>query len=91
MNYDGENKHHTEIGTDVFLGCDTLLRAPVTVGDGATTGGGAVVTRNVPAGSLVVGIPARNVRRVRSHATSRTDTSTNEECAVHASASRGNA
>ncbi len=66
MNYDGRDKHHTEIGAGVFLGCDTLLRAPVTVGDGASTGGGAVVTRDVPPGQLAVGMPARIMRRVRS-------------------------
>ena len=38
MNYDGKAKHHTEIGEDVFIGSDTLLRAPVTIGDGAATG-----------------------------------------------------
>lgn len=68
MNYDGREKHHTEIGAGVFLGCDTLLRAPVTIGDGASTGGGAVVTRDVPPGQLAVGMPARVVRRVRSAA-----------------------
>ena len=67
MNYDGREKHHTEIGERVFLGCDTLLKAPVTLGDGAATGGGAVVTRDVAAGKLVVGMPAREMRRVRSH------------------------
>ena len=66
MNYDGREKHHTEIGERVFLGCDTLLKAPVTLGDGAATGGGAVVTRDVAAGKLVVGMPAREMRRVRS-------------------------
>ncbi len=66
MNYDGQRKHHTEIGERVFIGCDTLLRAPVTVGDDASTGGGAVVTRDVPPGALVVGMPARVARRVRS-------------------------
>jgi bifunctional UDP-N-acetylglucosamine pyrophosphorylase/glucosamine-1-phosphate N-acetyltransferase len=58
-NYDGLNKHHTEIGERVFLGVDTMLRAPVTIGDGAKTGAGAVVTRDVPAGTLAVGVPAR--------------------------------
>jgi bifunctional UDP-N-acetylglucosamine pyrophosphorylase/glucosamine-1-phosphate N-acetyltransferase len=66
MNYDGRDKHHTEIGEHVFLGCDTLLKAPVTLGDGAATGGGAVVTRDVPPGKLVVGMPAREMRRIRS-------------------------
>ncbi len=66
MNYDGQRKSHTEIGERVFIGCDTLLRAPVTVGNGASTGGGAVVTRDVPPGALVVGMPARMARRVRS-------------------------
>jgi bifunctional UDP-N-acetylglucosamine pyrophosphorylase/glucosamine-1-phosphate N-acetyltransferase len=58
-NYDGERKHRTTIGEGVFLGVDTMLRAPVTLGDGAKTGAGAVVTRDVPAGKLAVGIPAR--------------------------------
>ncbi len=58
-NYDGVRKYHTEIGERVFLGVDTMLRAPVTLGDGARTGAGAVVTRDVPAGKLAVGVPAR--------------------------------
>jgi bifunctional UDP-N-acetylglucosamine pyrophosphorylase/glucosamine-1-phosphate N-acetyltransferase len=58
-NYDGRAKHRTTIGKDVFLGVDTMLRAPVTLGDGARTGAGAVVTRDVPAGKLAVGVPAR--------------------------------
>ncbi len=78
MNYDGTSKHHTEIGEHVFIGCDTLLRAPVTVGDGASTGGGAVVTRDVPAGKLAVGMPARIARRVRSTA-SESSTSSEEQ------------
>jgi bifunctional UDP-N-acetylglucosamine pyrophosphorylase/glucosamine-1-phosphate N-acetyltransferase len=58
-NYDGTRKHRTTIGERVFLGVDTMLRAPVTLGDGARTGAGAVVTHDVPPGSLVVGVPAR--------------------------------
>jgi bifunctional UDP-N-acetylglucosamine pyrophosphorylase/glucosamine-1-phosphate N-acetyltransferase len=58
-NYDGVRKHRTTIGEGVFLGVDTMLRAPVTLGDGAKTGAGAVVTRDVPAGKLAVGVPAR--------------------------------
>jgi bifunctional UDP-N-acetylglucosamine pyrophosphorylase/glucosamine-1-phosphate N-acetyltransferase len=58
-NYDGVRKHRTTIGEGVFLGVDTMLRAPVTLGDGAKTGAGAVVTKDVPAGKLAVGVPAR--------------------------------
>jgi bifunctional UDP-N-acetylglucosamine pyrophosphorylase/glucosamine-1-phosphate N-acetyltransferase len=74
MNYDGKNKHRTLIGERVFLGCDTLLRAPITVGDDATTGAGAVVTRDVPAGALVVGAPARVAQRVLSPGQASADT-----------------
>ncbi len=58
-NYDGRRKHRTTIGRRVFLGVDTMLRAPITLGDGAKTGAGAVVTHDVPPGTLVVGVPAR--------------------------------
>ena len=58
-NYDGVHKHRTTIGEGVFLGVDTMLRAPVTLGDGAKTGAGAVVTKDVPPGKLAVGVPAR--------------------------------
>lgn len=58
-NYDGENKHPTVIGDDVFIGSDTMLVAPVTLGRGARTGAGSVVTRDVPDGTLVYGVPAR--------------------------------
>ena len=47
------------IGQRVFLGVDTMLRAPLTIGDDAKTGAGAVVTRDVPAGKVAVGMPAR--------------------------------
>ena len=58
-NYDGKDKHRTNIGEKAFIGCDTMLVAPVTVGTGATTGAGSVVTKDVPAGRLAVGVPAR--------------------------------
>lgn len=63
-NYDGEKKNPTEIGEDVFIGSDTMLIAPVKLGDGARTGAGAIVTRNVPEDTLVVGMPARAIRKV---------------------------
>ncbi len=59
-NYDGTPiKKHTTIDDDAFIGSDTVLRAPVHIGAGATTGAGAVVTHDVPDGTLVVGVPAR--------------------------------
>jgi len=58
-NYDGRSKHRTTIGKHVFLGVDTLIVAPRTIGDDAKTGAGAVVTRDVPEGKLAVGMPAR--------------------------------
>ncbi len=58
-NYDGRRKHRTTIGERVFLGVDTMIVAPRTIGDDAKTGAGAVVTRDVPAGKLAVGMPAR--------------------------------
>ena len=49
-NYDGFDKHLTEIGADVFVGSNTALVAPVSVGDGATIAAGSVIARNVPGG-----------------------------------------
>jgi bifunctional UDP-N-acetylglucosamine pyrophosphorylase/glucosamine-1-phosphate N-acetyltransferase len=63
-NFDGEKKHPTEIGEDAFIGSDTMLVAPLTLGDGSRTGAGAVVTKNVPEDTLVVGMPARAIRKV---------------------------
>lgn len=60
-NFDGERKHRTTIGDGVFLGVDTMLRAPITIGEGAKTGAGAVVTRDVAPGKTVVGMPARPI------------------------------
>jgi bifunctional UDP-N-acetylglucosamine pyrophosphorylase/glucosamine-1-phosphate N-acetyltransferase len=53
-NYDGKNKHKTVIGPRVRTGVDTTLVAPVTVGEGAYTGAGSVITRDVPADALAV-------------------------------------
>jgi bifunctional UDP-N-acetylglucosamine pyrophosphorylase/glucosamine-1-phosphate N-acetyltransferase len=58
-NYDGRRKHRTTIGARAFIGSDTMLVAPVTVGDGARTGAGSVVTHDVPSGMVAVGVPAR--------------------------------
>jgi bifunctional UDP-N-acetylglucosamine pyrophosphorylase/glucosamine-1-phosphate N-acetyltransferase len=60
-NFDGVAKHPTTIGDGAFIGVDTMLRAPISIGPGARTGAGAVVTRDVPAGETVVGMPARRI------------------------------
>jgi bifunctional UDP-N-acetylglucosamine pyrophosphorylase/glucosamine-1-phosphate N-acetyltransferase len=60
-NFDGLRKNRTEIGADVKIGTNTSLVAPVTVGDGAVTGAGTVVIRDVAAGERVVGNPARPI------------------------------
>ena len=54
-NYDGVFKHRTVIGANVFVGSNTMLVAPVTVGDNAMTATGTIVTDDVPAGALAVG------------------------------------
>ena len=53
-NYDGVSKHRTVIGRGAFIGSDTMLVAPVTVGDGAMTASGSVITRDVPPGDMAV-------------------------------------
>jgi len=62
-NYDGERKHPTEIGEGVFIGSDTMLVAPLKIGDRARTGAGSVVTKDIPADSLAVGVPARVIKK----------------------------
>ncbi|HXG86559.1 MAG TPA: DapH/DapD/GlmU-related protein, partial [Pyrinomonadaceae bacterium] len=64
-NYDGTNKNATTIGNNVKIGSDTMLVAPVKVGDGAVTGAGSVVTRDVPPDTLVVGAPAKVKKNFR--------------------------
>ena len=54
-NYDGANKFRTVLGEDVFIGSNSSLVAPVSLGDGATTGAGSVITADVPAGTLALG------------------------------------
>ncbi|MFI0088556.1 bifunctional UDP-N-acetylglucosamine diphosphorylase/glucosamine-1-phosphate N-acetyltransferase GlmU [Streptomyces bobili] len=54
VNYDGEHKHHTTVGSHCKTGSDNMFVAPVTVGDGAYTAAGSVITKDVPPGSLAV-------------------------------------
>ncbi|TDC92322.1 bifunctional UDP-N-acetylglucosamine diphosphorylase/glucosamine-1-phosphate N-acetyltransferase GlmU [Nonomuraea deserti] len=54
VNYDGVDKHHTTVRDGAFVGCDTMLIAPVTVGDGAYTAAGSVIADDVPPGSIGV-------------------------------------
>ncbi|GHE02750.1 bifunctional protein GlmU [Allgaiera indica] len=61
-NYDGVFKHRTEIGADTFIGSDTMLVAPVKVGDGAMTATGSVITSDVPAGAMAVARARQEVK-----------------------------
>jgi bifunctional UDP-N-acetylglucosamine pyrophosphorylase/glucosamine-1-phosphate N-acetyltransferase len=63
-NFDGVNKNRTEIDADVFIGSDTMLVAPVRLGQGARTGAGSVVTKDIPPYTLAVGVPARKIRKL---------------------------
>lgn len=58
-NYDGTAKHRTAIGDGAFIGSDTMLVAPVSIGRGARTSAGSVVTKDVPDGAMAIGAPAR--------------------------------
>lgn len=58
-NFDGKKKNYTTIGRDAFIGSDTMLVAPLTIGDGARTAAGSVVNHDVPPGALAAGAPAR--------------------------------
>jgi bifunctional UDP-N-acetylglucosamine pyrophosphorylase/glucosamine-1-phosphate N-acetyltransferase len=62
-NYDGEKKHQTIINDGVFIGSDTMLIAPLEIGEKAQTGAGSVVTKDVPANTMVVGVPARKISK----------------------------
>ena len=60
-NFDGVDKHRTVIEEGAFIGSDSMLVAPVRIGAGASTGAGSVVTKDVPAGARVAGVPARKI------------------------------
>jgi bifunctional UDP-N-acetylglucosamine pyrophosphorylase/glucosamine-1-phosphate N-acetyltransferase len=63
-NYDGQDKHRTEVGAHARTGANNTFVAPVTIGDGASTGGGTVVRRQVPPGALAVSTgPQRNIEK----------------------------
>jgi bifunctional UDP-N-acetylglucosamine pyrophosphorylase/glucosamine-1-phosphate N-acetyltransferase len=64
-NYDGKDKHPTVIGNGVRIGSDTMLVAPVQVGDGSVTAAGSVVTEDVPPHTLVAGVPAKVKKRFK--------------------------
>lgn len=68
-NFDGKKKHSTEIGEDVFIGSDSMLVAPLKIGDRSRTGAGAVVTKDIPQDTLAVGMPARAIRKLEKHDT----------------------
>jgi bifunctional UDP-N-acetylglucosamine pyrophosphorylase/glucosamine-1-phosphate N-acetyltransferase len=63
-NYDGTRKYPTEIGANAFIGSDTMLVAPIKLGEGSRTGAGAVVTKDIPPHMLAVGVPARAIRKL---------------------------
>jgi bifunctional UDP-N-acetylglucosamine pyrophosphorylase/glucosamine-1-phosphate N-acetyltransferase len=62
-NYDGAHKHRTVIGEDAFIGSNTALVAPVTIGAGATIGAGSVITKDAPGGELTLARPEQVTRR----------------------------
>ncbi len=62
-NYDGKRKHRTVVGNKAFIGSDTVIVAPVKIGKGAITGAGSVVTKNVKQNEVVVGVPAKVLKR----------------------------
>jgi bifunctional UDP-N-acetylglucosamine pyrophosphorylase/glucosamine-1-phosphate N-acetyltransferase len=62
-NFDGQNKHTTTIGDDAFIGSDSMLVAPLKIGKRARSGAGAVIIKDVPDDTLVVGVPARELKK----------------------------
>jgi len=65
-NFDGEKKHKTKLADKVFIGSNTSLVAPVSLGAKSYTGAGSVITKNVPAGDLAIGRARQNnIKRKR--------------------------
>lgn len=64
-NYDGVNKHHTEIGADAFIGSNSALVAPVSIGEGAYIASGSVITADVPADALALGRARQEIKPER--------------------------
>ena len=87
VNYDGVEKHRTTIGDDVRVGSDTMLVAPVTVGDGAYTAAGSVITEDVPAGSI--GVARAKQRNVLGWVLRKRAGSKSAESAIKAGAAEG--
>jgi bifunctional UDP-N-acetylglucosamine pyrophosphorylase/glucosamine-1-phosphate N-acetyltransferase len=88
-NFDGIAKHRTVIGNGASIGVDTMMVAPVTIGEGATTGAGSVVNRDVPPGKKVVGVPARPIElKRRSSPSAGADDPTSGEAPVPSGADR---
>lgn len=65
--HDMKGKQPTIIEDGAFIGSDSMLLAPLRIGQGAVTGAGAVVNKDVPAGAVVVGVPARVIKHVAAH------------------------
>jgi len=63
-NYDGKNKNKTVIGNNAFIGSDSVLVAPLNIGNCAVTGAGSVVRRNVKPKTVVVGVPAKFLKKI---------------------------
>lgn len=78
-NYDGRKKHRTAIGSGARTGSNSVLVAPVQIGDGAYTAAGAVVVNDVPAGALARGVPATNIENWVAERDAREDQSTIEQ------------
>jgi len=62
-NYDGKNKNKTIIGDGALIGSDTMLIAPIKIGNKSSTGAGAVVIHDVDDGARVVGVPAKHISK----------------------------